>query len=116
MIKFILLAGCVLLSAAASVFLKLAATALTESLDFSTLISNKMIWIGGVFYVAAFLGYIYVLRLVPLSLAQPVITVGVSAVTALIAVVFFREQMSLINWMGLTLICAGTSLLFLGRT
>jgi multidrug transporter EmrE-like cation transporter len=72
-----------------------------------------MIWIGAVFYSAAFLGYIYVLRLVPLSLAHPVITAGVSAVTALVAVMFFREQMLLANWIGLTLICAGIFFLFL---
>lgn len=112
----VLLSGCVLLSAAASIFLKIGATALTGSLSFSTLVSNHMIWIGAVFYSAAFLGYIYVLRLVPLSLAQPVITAGVSAVTALVAVMLFREQMALANWIGLTLISAGIFFLFWGRT
>jgi len=106
----------VLLSSAASIFLKIGASALTESLSFSTLVSNQMIWIGAVFYSAAFLGYIYVLRLVPLSLAQPVITAGVSAVTALVAVMLFREQMALANWIGLTLISAGIFFLFWGRT
>ena len=105
-----------LLSAAASIFLKIGATTLTGALSFSTLISNQMIWIGAVFYSAAFLGYIYVLRLVPLSLAQPVITAGVSAVTALVAAMFFHEQMALSNWFGLTLICAGVFFLFWGRT
>ena len=74
-----------------------------------------MIWIGGVFYSVAFLGYIYVLKVVPLSLAQPVITAGVSAVTAVVAVMFFKEQMLLSNWLGLTLICAGIFFLFWGR-
>jgi len=106
----------VLLSAAASIFLKIGAAALTGSLSFSTLVSNQMIWIGAVFYSAAFLGYIYVLRLVPLSLAQPVITAGVSTVTAFVAVMFFREQMALANWIGLTLISAGIFFLFWGRT
>ena len=97
-------------------FLKLGATTLAGALSFSTLISNQMIWIGAVFYSAAFLGYIYVLRLVPLSLAQPVITAGVSAVTALVAVIFFREQMVLSNWFRLILICASVFFLFCGRT
>lgn len=74
-----------------------------------------MIWIGGLFYAAAFLGYIYALRVVPLSLVQPVITAGVSAVTALVAVIFFREQMLLTNWAGLALICTGIFCLFYGR-
>ena len=112
----VLLVLCVLLSAAASVFLKIGAAALTGPLSFSTLVSNQMIWIGAVFYAASFLGYIYVLRLVTLSLAQPVITAGVSVVTALVAVMFFREQMLLANWIGLTLICAGIFFLFWGRT
>jgi multidrug transporter EmrE-like cation transporter len=106
----------VLLSAAASIFLKIGASGLTGVLSFLTLVGNPMIWIGAVFYSAAFLGYIYVLRLVPLSLAQPVITAGVSAVTALVAVMLFREQMALANWIGLTLICAGIFFLFWGRT
>jgi multidrug transporter EmrE-like cation transporter len=48
-------------------------------------------------------------------LAQPVITAGVSAVTAIVAVMFFREQMLLTNWFGLVLICTGIFFLFLGR-
>lgn len=115
MSSLILLAGCVLLSAIASIFLKIGAEALTGTLNFSTLASNHMIWVGAFFYSAAFLGYIYVLRLVPLSLAQPVITAGVSAVTALVAVTLFRESMVLANWIGLTLICVGIFFLFWGR-
>jgi len=75
-----------------------------------------MVWIGGVFYGAAFVGYIYTLRLVPLSLAQPVITAGVSVLTALVAVYVLREQMGFMNWAGLAFICAGMLLLFWGRT
>ena len=75
-----------------------------------------MIWIGALFYSAAFLGYVYVLRLVPLSLAQPVITAGVSAITALIAVSVLRESMVPANWIGLALICLGVFFLFWGRT
>ena len=89
--------------------------ALTETFSVSTLASNYNIWIGALFYSAAFLGYIYVLRVVPLSLAQPVITTGVSVITVLAAMIIFRESMSLINWVGLTLICVGIFFLFLGR-
>jgi multidrug transporter EmrE-like cation transporter len=72
--------------------------------------------LGGAFYALAFLGYVYVLRQIPLSLAQPVITAGVSAITALIAVMYFRESMALENWIGLVLICVGMFFLFVGRT
>jgi multidrug transporter EmrE-like cation transporter len=115
LIGTILLVLCVLFSALASIFLKIGATALTEPVNFSALISNQMIWFGAVFYSVAFLGYIFVLRLVPLSLAQPVITAGVSAVTALVAVFFLREQIQLVNWIGLILISAGILFLFWGR-
>jgi multidrug transporter EmrE-like cation transporter len=106
----------VLLSAAASIFLKISASTLTVPLSFLTLVSNQMIWIAAVFYSAAFLGYIYVLRLIPLSFAQPAITAGASIVTVLVAVMFFREPMTLVNWIGLTLICAGIFFLSWGRT
>jgi multidrug transporter EmrE-like cation transporter len=112
----ILLVACVLLSAAASIFLKAGASALTEPLSLSALFNAKMIWIGAIFYSAAFIGYVYVLRLIPLSLAQPVITAGVSAVTALVAVMYFRESMAFANWIGLALVCVGIFFLFWGRT
>jgi multidrug transporter EmrE-like cation transporter len=112
----ILLIVCVLLSAAASICLKIGASALNRDLSLSALVNSQIIWIGAAFYSAAFLGYIYVLRLVPLSLAQPVITAGVSAVTAIVAVMFFQESMALANWVGLLLLCAGIFFLFLGRS
>jgi drug/metabolite transporter (DMT)-like permease len=112
----IVLAGCVLLSAAASISLKIGAATLAAPSTISTLVVNHMILIGGIFYSAAFLGYIYILRVAPLSLVQPVITAGVSVITALVAVMFLRESMSLVNWLGLTLICAGMFFLFWGRT
>ncbi len=112
----VLLMLCVLLSAAASVFLKMGSSALTEPLNFSLIVSNRMIWAGGFFYSSAFLAYIYVLRVVPLSLAQPVITVGVSVVTVLIAVIFLKETMAVVNWIGLVLIVTGVIFLFWSRT
>ena len=111
----LLLALCVFLSAAASIFLKIGASKLIEPLSFLSLINNQMIWIGAIFYAAAFIGYIFALRLVPLSLAQPIITVGVSATTALVAVVFFRESMLFVNWAGFLLIGVGVYFLFVGR-
>jgi multidrug transporter EmrE-like cation transporter len=111
----LLLLLCVVFSAAASVFLKVGGEAMPEGMTIPALISNPMIWVGGMFYASAFLGYIYVLRVVPLSLAQPVITCGVSALTALAALLFFREQISMVNWLGMLLVFVGISLLFWGR-
>lgn len=105
-----------ILSAVGSFFLKIGTSTSTENLNFFSLVGNQTIWIGAIFYAAAFLGYVYVLRLVPLSLAQPILTAGVSAVTALFAVIVLRETMATVNWIGLALICLGVSFLFCGRT
>ena len=106
---------CILLSAAASFFLKLAATSLGSKPDIPTFLFNRNIWIGGGFYALAFLGYIWALRIVPLSLAQPAITAGVSALTALVALLVLDESITLVNWIGLSFICLGVVFLFWGR-
>ena len=115
MIGFILLVLCVLFSALASIFLKMGVSALTQPSSFLSVITSPMIWLGGGFYSIAFLGYIYVLKIVPLSLVQPVITAGVSVLTTVVAVMFFKEQLMSIHWFGLLLICTGIFLLFWGR-
>jgi multidrug transporter EmrE-like cation transporter len=112
----ILLVTCILFSAGASVFLKLGAASFSGRIDALSLLKNPMVWAGGFFYGFAFIGYIYVLRVIPLSLAQPVITAGVSLITAVIASIFFREQLLLLNWTGILLVCVGIFFLFSGRS
>ena len=115
MIGFILLVLCVLFSALASIFLKMGVSALTQPSNFLSVITSPMIWFGGGFYSIAFLGYIYVLKIVPLSLVQPVITAGVSVFTTVVAVIFFKEQLMLLNWFGLLIVCIGIFFIFYGR-
>jgi drug/metabolite transporter (DMT)-like permease len=112
----ILLVTCIVFSAGASIFLKLGAASIPGRIDALSLLQNPMIWAGGFLYGFAFIGYIYVLRLVPLSLAQPVITAGVSIVTAFIASIFFREQILPLNWTGILIVCLGIFFLFSGRS
>jgi multidrug transporter EmrE-like cation transporter len=83
---------------------------------FYDLVTNQMILAGGIFYALSFFAYIFALRFLPLSLAQPVITAGVSAITVISAAIFFHEALSLANWIGLVTICVGIFLLFYGRT
>ena len=111
----VLLTLCTLASVLASLFLKQASQSLSEALSLSDLLGNRLVWVGGVFYAAAFVGYVYTLRTVPLSLAQPAITAGVWVFTALVAVSFFNEPISVANWTGLALVCTGVFLLFFGR-
>ena len=111
----VLLAICIFLSTAATIFLKMGAASLSGNPDLSSILYNYVIWIGAVLYFSAFVTYIYVLRDGALSLAQPILTSGVSVLTALLAVLIFKEQMLLLNWLGLVFICTGIFLLSVGR-
>lgn len=115
MSAFLLVTLCIFFSALASLFLKMGADTLTNGFELKSVFSNLMIWCGGVFYAAAFFSYLYTIRIIPLSLVQPSVTAGVSVITAIVAVQFFRESMSIINWLGLTLVCIGIFLLFMNR-
>jgi multidrug transporter EmrE-like cation transporter len=109
-----LLVLCLLLSAAASYFLKLGATAASGG-GLLAIATNPFTLLGGLSYAATFAFYALALQRVPLSLAQPVITGGASVVTALLAVAVLHETMAVWNWFGLILVCVGIYLLFLGR-
>ena len=111
----LLLLSCVALSAAASFFLKLGATAQVEGGGFVALAFHHHTMLGGFCYAATFALYAVALQKVPLSLAQPVITGGASVVTAVVSVWLVRESMGAVNWLGLALVCLGLYLLFAGR-
>jgi multidrug transporter EmrE-like cation transporter len=110
-----LLLLCVLLSAAASYFLKLGATAESVRGGLIGIATNPLTLLGATCYAATFGLYALALQRAPLSLAQPVITGGASVVTALLSVMLLKEAMGLMNWLGLLLVCSGIYLLFLGR-
>jgi multidrug transporter EmrE-like cation transporter len=110
----LLLLLCLLLSAAASYFLKLGAMASGPG-NLVQLASHPWTLLGGLCYAATFAFYAIALQKVPLSLAQPVITGGASVVAALLSVLLLREALSPVNWLGLGLLCAGLYLLFAGR-
>lgn len=111
----VLLFLCLLLSAAASYFLKLGATAGLSGVGWWGIVIHPLTLLGAVCYAATFGFYALALQKVPLSLAQPVITGGASVVTALLAVTLLKEPMVLINWLGLLLVTSGIYLLFIGR-
>ncbi len=117
----VLLSLCVVLSAAASYFLKLGATTTGLAQGGSAggwlqIATNPYTLMGAASYAATFACYALALQKVPLSLAQPVITGGASVVTALLAVLVLKETMGMVNWVGLLVVCLGLYLLFLGRT
>jgi len=106
---------CAVFSALASFFLKIGAQSLTGSITIQGMLSNAMIWLGGIFYVTAFMAYVFVLRGTPLTLAQPIITAGASLLTVILATLFLKESMNLINMLGLMSVILGVFLLFSGR-
>lgn len=111
----LLLVACLLLSAAASYFLKLGAVSAAGQNGFLALAMHPMTLLGAACYAATFLLYALALQRVPLSLAQPVITAGASVVTVILAARMLNETMVYLNWLGVALVCVGIFLLFQGR-
>lgn len=111
-----LLMSCILLTTAASYFLKLGAMARPEGSGLLALVLHPYTVLGGSCYAATFMLYAVALQKVPLSLAQPVITGGASVVTALVSIWVLKETMGAFNWLGLALVCLGIYLLFIGKT
>jgi multidrug transporter EmrE-like cation transporter len=110
-----LLLLCVLFSAGASYLLKISAVDVSGWDNLLAAATNPMIILGGLCYELDFVSYVVVLQKVPLSLAQPVITAGVSVVTVALSTLLLKEVMSPINWLGLSLVCAGIYFMFMGR-
>lgn len=111
----LLLLVCVILTAAASYSLKLAALAEAGRGGVIAMATNPLTIVGALCYAATFAMYAIALQKVPLSLAQPVITGGASIVTALLSVLLLKEFMGIFNWIGLLLVCLGIYLMFVGR-
>lgn len=111
----VLLLLCVLFSAGASYLLKISAVDVGGWDSLLAAATNPMIILGGLCYAMAFVTYIVVLQKMQLSLAQPVITAGVSVVTVVLSTVLLKEAMSSFNWLGLALVCGGIYLLFMDR-
>ena len=110
----LLMMGVVMLcSAGASFCLKLGAGGGARGL-LDIALQPVMIF-AAVLYVASFGAYALALQKIPLTLAQPVSTAGVSIMSTLVAVTVLHEAMSKANWCGLVLVCVGIALLAAGK-
>lgn len=107
---------CVIFSSLASILLKHGAENIHQLHRIDNIITNKFIWLGAAFYALTFISYIVALRVIPLSIAQPVITTGASVITVIAAVILYNETMFIVNWIGIALICSGLFLLFYGHS
>ena len=71
-----------------------------------SIIFQKYVFIGVALYMLAVLIWFVVLSTAELSFAYPLISLAY-IITALLAVVFFKENVSLIRWVGILLILGG---------
>ena len=110
----LLMMGLVILcSAGASFCLKLGAGGQARGLLDIAL--QPMVMFAAVLYAASVGAYALALQKIPLTLAQPAITAGVSIMSTLVAVAVLHEAMSMANWCGLALVCVGIALLSAGK-
>jgi multidrug transporter EmrE-like cation transporter len=102
----------VLLNAFAQIALKK-----STSLNSATLIEllkNPYLYLTGVFYLTSILTWFLALSRIPLSLGYPLQAVGYLIVTGG-AVLLFKEQVNIVNWLGLAVILIGVILTQAGR-
>jgi multidrug transporter EmrE-like cation transporter len=100
----------------AQTFLKQAVTGIRFdllSVSFvAKMISNPQIWSGAVFYGMSFVFYVMALSRGELSRISPVSQALTTVGVVLISVILFNEPLSITKVAGLTLLIAGTIILF----
>lgn len=89
----------------------------STSLNSATLIDllkNPFLLLTGIFYMTSITTWFLALTRIPLSLGYPLQAVGYLIVTGA-AVLLFKEQISVLNWVGLIVILIGVVLTQVGR-
>ena len=102
----------VFLNAFAQLAMKKATT--LESGSLSLLFKNPYLYLTALFYVTSVLTWFIALSRIQLSVAYPLQAIGYLIVT-LAAASLFKEQVSLLNWLGLILILSGVILTQTGK-
>lgn len=74
--------------------------------SFLELVKNWKIALGIVFYTVPVFIWIYMLKKMPLSAMQPLFAL-IYVVSPLLAMIFLKEQVSLIRWCGIGIIIFG---------
>lgn len=115
--KWLILIIGVLANTGASSLVKLAILPPRKFPSFSdpmAAIQNWPFWLGLLLYGVAFILYTLALTRLPLNVAHPILTSGSIALVALVSVVFFGEDLSFVNIMGILLIMLGVAALTVG--
>jgi len=102
----------VFLNAFAQLSMKKATT--LDSGSFSLVIKNPYLYLTAFFYMTSILTWFIALSRIQLSIAYPLQAIGYLIVT-LAAVSLFKEDISLLNWLGLILILGGVILTQTGK-
>lgn len=76
------------------------------------ILTNPYILLGILCLVVAFPSFNFVLQKINLSIAYPTLVVGVIVIATVFSFFFFKESISLAQFLGLVLILAGIWLLF----
>jgi multidrug transporter EmrE-like cation transporter len=78
------------------------------------LVKNPFLYLTGIFYMTSIVTWFLALSRIPLSLGYPLQAVGYLIVTGA-AVLLFKEQVNVVNWIGLFVILVGVVLTQVGR-
>lgn len=115
--KWIILILGILSNASASVLIKVAMTAKDTPIQLSkplSIIGNIPLVSGVGLYGIAFVLYALALTYLPLNVAHPILTSGSIALVAIASLLFFGENLSMINVAGIILIVLGVVALTVG--
>ena len=106
------------LGAAGQIFFKLAAESMRSDAPVSNyylaLVMNYHLWVGMVCYGLSLLIWLRVLLKFDLSFAYPMVGLGY-VITALLAMYFLDEKITLLRWAGILVTVAGIILLNFSR-
>jgi multidrug transporter EmrE-like cation transporter len=80
----------------------------------NTIINSNLI-LSVSFYGAGFIGFVYSLKSIALNIAHPTIAIGGILIVALYSYFFNKESYSIINLIGVCLMCVGIILLNIKR-
>jgi undecaprenyl phosphate-alpha-L-ara4N flippase subunit ArnE len=102
----------VLLNAFAQLTLKKATIINTGPVNL--LLKNPYLYLTALLYLTSIITWFFALSRIQVSIAYPLQALGYLIVT-LAAVHVFKEQVSILNWLGLVMILAGVIMTQLGR-
>jgi multidrug transporter EmrE-like cation transporter len=102
----------VLLNGFAQIALKKSTT--LNSATVIDLLKNPFLYLTGIFYMTSIVTWFLALSRIPLSLGYPLQALGYLIVTGA-AVLLFKEQVNVVNWIGLVVILVGVVLTQVGR-